>query len=72
MGKTRLAKIPDEKKFSEQELIDFIRKVDAQGIPMYMGTAVAMSSKKLVAKLIDSGKLTYTTNSMGHMVHVSD
>lgn len=72
MGKTRLAKIPDEKKFSEQELLDFIRKVDAQGIPMYMSTAVAMSSKKTVAKLIDSGKITYTTNSLGHMVHAAE
>ena len=71
MGHTRAAVIK-ETKFSEQQLIDFIKDVDAKGIPMYMNTAVALTSKKTVAKLIDNGTLTYTSNSLGHMVHVAE
>jgi len=67
---TRKANIKPAK-ISVDDLLTLIRKADAAGYPCYQSTAIACTDKRTVARLVDSGVLTYERLHYGIVLHVA-
>jgi len=67
---SRKASIPMQE-ISESELLALIAKCDGDGIPVYVQTAIDCTNRRIVARLFDTGKISYTESHFGKVVHLA-